>query len=285
MSPIELAPADRLDLAALTALLNTSYADYFVPSQQTADQVASSLHAWDIDLAGSTVAFVDGAAVGVALLGVRGAHGWIGGLGVAPAWRRQGIARRLLMHSQAMARARGLTRLDLEVLTRNTPALALYQELGFSIQRELLVWQRSAAQGALPDPYRKLQPADPAWAVANSPTWHDTAPCWQRAAASLRQLSGDLRAVCITDAEGAPQAYCLFRQPEADQLRLLDVGAAPDANVRRVGRDLLQDFHLRHLGKTVTLVNEPVESGWNPVFVALGYYVVERQHEMRWLVG
>lgn len=285
MSNIELVPASQWGLAELTAVLNAGYADYYVPAQQNEAQVDRVVRAWDIDLAASSVACVGGTAIGVVLLGVRGSRGWIGSLAVVPAWRRQGIGRRLMEHARGLVRARGLETLDLEVLTRNTPALTLYLALGFTIQRELLVWQRPAEQGALPDPFMKPQPLDPAWAVAQSPTWHDTPPCWQREAPSLRRLADDARAVGVTDEEGQPQAYGLFRAPVADQLRLLDVGAAPGANVRRVGRDLLQGFHLRHLGKTVTLVNEPVDSSWNPVFAALGYYVVERQHEMRWRVA
>lgn len=285
MNTIGLVPASRLSLGELTAVLNAGYADYYVPAHQTEAQVARSLRAWDIDLDGSTVACAGGTAVGIVLLGVRGSRGWVGSLAVVPAWRRKGIGQRLMVHVQALARTRGLATLDLEVLTRNAPALALYLALGFSIQRELLVWQRPAAQGALPDPFMKPQPVEPAWAVAQSPSWHNTSPCWQRDAASLRQLVADVQAVAITDDEGVLQAYCLFRGPEVDQLRVLDVGAAPGANVRRVGRELLQGFHLRHLDKTVTLVNEPVESSWNPVFAALGYYVVERQHEMRWMVA
>lgn len=285
MPSIELVPASQVSLSELTAVLNAGYADYFVPAQRTEAQVASSLLAWNIDLDGSTVAYDAGEAVGVALLGVRGSRGWVGSVAVVPASRRQGIGQRLMQYVQRLARTCNLETLDLEVLTRNTPALNLYLGLGFSIQRELLVWQRSAEQGALPDPFHKPQPVDPAWAVAHSPTWHNTAPCWQRAAASMRQLAGDVQAACVADDDGAPQAYCLFRVAEPNQLRLLDVGAAPGANVRSAGRELLQGLHLRHLGTTATLVNEPVESAWNPVFAALGYYVVERQHEMRWRVA
>lgn len=284
MRTIEFVPVSQVDLVELTAVLNTSYADYYVPAQQSEAQVTRVLHAWDIDLDRSAVAYASGTAMGVVLLGVRGVRGWIGSLGVVAAWRRQGIGRRLMEHAQTQARARGLEMLDLEVLTRNTPALTLYLALGFTIQRELLVWQRPAEQGALPDPFMKPQAIDPAWVLTQSPTWHNTPPCWQRDAPSLRRLADDTQAVGVTDGDGKPQAYGLFRALAADQLRLLDVGAAPDANVRRAGRDLLQGFHLRHLGKTVTLVNEPVESSWNPVFAALGYYVVERQHEMRWVV-
>ena len=99
------------------------------------------------------VALVDGAPVGVALLGRRERRGWIGSMGVLPAWRRRGIGRRLLQQVQANARRAGLHAIDLEVLTRNTAALALYEAAGFQIQRELLVWERRAEQGALPDPY------------------------------------------------------------------------------------------------------------------------------------
>ncbi len=194
MNTIELVPASRLSLGELTAVLNAGYADYFVPAHQTEAQVARSLRAWDIDLDGSTVACAGDSAVGIVLVGVRGSQGWIGSLAVVPAWRRHRVGRHLMVHVQALARTRGLATLDLEVLTRNAPALTLYLALGFSIQRELLVWQRPAEQGALPDPFMKLQPIDPAWAVDHSPSWHNTAPCWQRDAASLRQLAADVQA-------------------------------------------------------------------------------------------
>ncbi len=284
MPEIHLVAADRLPLPELTALLNAVYADYAVPVQRSAEQVEAGQRAWDMDLSVSVVALVDGAPVGTALLGRRERRGWIGSMGVLPAWRRQGIGRRLLQQIQANARRASLHAIDLEVLTRNTAALALYEAAGFQIQRELLVWERPAEQGALPDPYFKLQPADVAWVLAQAPTWHDTPPCWQRQAASLRHLSG-LQALAVADASGAPQVYVLFRPPQDGRIRLADIGAAPGHEPRRLGRELLQGFHLRYFGVTVTLVNEPVESAWNRVFVAMGYYVIERQHEMRWLAA
>jgi GNAT superfamily N-acetyltransferase len=283
MPELDFVPAERLSLSELTALLNGVYADYAVPVQRSTAEIETSQRAWDIDLAASVVVRMDAAPVGVALVARRGSCGWLGSMGVLPPWRRQGIGRRLLQEVQATARRAGLLHLDLEVLTRNTAALALYEAAGFQIQRELLVWERRAEQGALPDPYFKLQAADVSWALAQAPTWHDTPPCWQRQPASLRHLA-DLHAVAVADASGERRAYLLFRPPQAGRIRLVDVGAAPGHEPRRLGRELLQGFHLRHFGVSVTLVNEPVESAWNRVFVAMGYYVIERQHEMRWHV-
>ena len=284
MPELDFVAADRLSLRELTALLNAVYADYAVPAQRSAAQVEASHRAFAIDLTASLVACMDGAPVGVALLGVRDRRGWIGSMGVLPAWRRQGIGRRLLQQIQVIARRLGLLHVDLEALTRNTAALALYAAAGFQMQRELLIWERRAEQGALPDPYFKLQAADVGWALQQAPTWHDTPPCWQRQPAALAHLT-DLQAVAVADASGEPQVYLLLRPQQEGRIRLADIGAAPGHEPRRLGRELLQGFHLRHFGVTVTLVNEPVESAWNRVFVAMGYYVIERQHEMRWPTG
>ncbi|MFB9886829.1 ribosomal protein S18-alanine N-acetyltransferase [Balneatrix alpica] len=49
-----------------------------------------------------------------------------------PAFQRQGLARQLLQTAIPWLQQRGVTRLLLEVRASNQPALALYQQLGFS---------------------------------------------------------------------------------------------------------------------------------------------------------
>ncbi|ABS27360.1 GNAT family N-acetyltransferase [Anaeromyxobacter sp. Fw109-5] len=55
---------------------------------------------------------------------------------VADAWQGRGIGARLFRMLIAAARARGITRLEGEVLHENTSALALMERLGFSIRRD-----------------------------------------------------------------------------------------------------------------------------------------------------
>lgn len=54
------------------------------------------------------------------------------GMGIAPEFRGQGIGRRLLDATIDGARAAGLTRIELEVFSSNTNAIALYERYGFA---------------------------------------------------------------------------------------------------------------------------------------------------------
>ena len=60
-------------------------------------------------------------------------EGWIEAVGTLPAWRGQGLASALLVHSMAAFAAEGLDCAGLDVDTQNpTGALRLYENLGFS---------------------------------------------------------------------------------------------------------------------------------------------------------
>jgi ribosomal protein S18 acetylase RimI-like enzyme len=76
----------------------------------------------------------DGEIIGNVTVHRQGAdkRGWfISNLAVHPDHRRRGVARSLLLEGVESARARGATRISLEVRAQNTPARKLYQELGF----------------------------------------------------------------------------------------------------------------------------------------------------------
>jgi ribosomal protein S18 acetylase RimI-like enzyme len=61
---------------------------------------------------------------------------YVDALAVAPDWRRQGIARRLLDEAHAQARTAGLDRLALDTGLQNTGARRLYEAYGFG-EREI----------------------------------------------------------------------------------------------------------------------------------------------------
>ena len=65
-------------------------------------------------------------------------------LGVAPNWRGQGLARKLITHAQDVARAEGANALTLDVVSDNTVAIGLYEQMGFVItmerQSRVLYW-------------------------------------------------------------------------------------------------------------------------------------------------
>jgi predicted GNAT family N-acyltransferase len=127
---------------------------------------ATMVDAWDIDLARSRVALRDDELVGIVNLGVRGDRGWIGGLGVVPAERRNGIGRGLMEGVLAEAPAH----VTLEVLEQNEPAIRLYEELGFTRTRVLEIWSLTAdvpAVEARSSDARPLGQADLPWQRAD----------------------------------------------------------------------------------------------------------------------
>src|SRR5437763_8319457 len=95
---------------------------------------------FDFDLEASRVAYLDGAPVGLANLGLRGAEAWIGGIGVVPAARRSGVGEALMGAVHEQARERGVQRVWLEVIVENTGALALYEKLGYEVVQDVEVW-------------------------------------------------------------------------------------------------------------------------------------------------
>lgn len=62
------------------------------------------------------------------------AHGGALGMGVLPAYRGQGVGRRLLAACIEKAQAKGMTRIELEVRADNQRAIALYERMGFALE-------------------------------------------------------------------------------------------------------------------------------------------------------
>lgn len=69
--------------------------------------------------------------VGIAVAAVHGSAAQLESVIVTPAARRSGIGRSLSFSAVAWAREAGATKLELEVRAANTPAIALYTQLGF----------------------------------------------------------------------------------------------------------------------------------------------------------
>ena len=65
-----------------------------------------------------------------------GRDAYITSVSVLEAWRGEGIAGRLLDQCAGSARAAGFRRLRLEVGTRNSAAIQLYEKFGFAIEDE-----------------------------------------------------------------------------------------------------------------------------------------------------
>jgi GNAT superfamily N-acetyltransferase len=148
---LTLHPASTFPLDALAAALNTAYAGYLVPVQFTPAALEQQVATMDITLDRSLVARgPDDELLGIALLGVRGERGWVGGVGIAQQWRGQGWGAVLMQSLIEQARLLGLRTMQLEVLEQNHVAHQLYLRLGFTDVRLLYIFAGPLARDRLP---------------------------------------------------------------------------------------------------------------------------------------
>lgn len=99
-------------------------------------------------LAGFAAAYVDGQIAAVALGVVERGHLGIFSVATRPAYRRRGLATILMGDLASWAAERGATRAYLQVFSSNSPALRLYERLGFTTLYPY--WYRERALGEPP---------------------------------------------------------------------------------------------------------------------------------------
>ncbi len=136
---IKIHPVSELDIQQFVKALNAAYADYHVPIQLTRHSFLDLADRESVSLDASCAAVENGKIVGMGLLGMRQRRGWIGGMGVIPNYRRQGIGRLIMQALLERAWHLSLGTVQLEVINGNTAAHSLYQSLGFQTRRQLLI--------------------------------------------------------------------------------------------------------------------------------------------------
>jgi ribosomal protein S18 acetylase RimI-like enzyme len=318
-SSLRLEPASQVPVAIRARLINEAYAGYYVPLQVTEDQVSRMDLAYDADLSRSVVAFVGAEPVGLALLGRRDTRGWIHSVGMLPAWRRCGIARAMVAQVIVTAAEAGVGQLSLEVINENTPAIRLYESLGFRPRRELLTWRRTSQEDPLPIPRERLVPADlgelygciASWQtesrVAKSrvpggvggapsqPVLEDELPCWQRQVESFKKLGRNLKGYWLPDEavgrsrrgrnplrlEGDPRVdgCCLVGGSDYG-VSIMAARTRPGADALSRGRVLFEAISAIYPRQTLSMSNVPTDAALCSVLAALRFTVTMRQFEM-----
>jgi GNAT superfamily N-acetyltransferase len=123
----DLRSASAFTDAELAALFTAAYEGYAIPFMVDEPTFAFMVDAFDLDVDQSLVAVKDETAVGLANLGRRGRHTWLGGVGVVQSRRREGIGELLTRSLLDRAAALGATEMGLEVIVENEPAIQLYE--------------------------------------------------------------------------------------------------------------------------------------------------------------
>jgi GNAT superfamily N-acetyltransferase len=272
---LSFAPASSFSLDALGDIFTRSFENYFYPGTTTAAILAARVRAEQIDLHRSLVLRVGEAPAGIALLALRGDRAWCGGFGVMLPLRGRGLAHKLAAAMLDQARQAGARVCELEVLTRNRPALKTYLRAGFQLRRDLQIfeWRRPEQRPEQPaeNPATAFLEAAPERLLGQFAALHPALPAWQRDLPSL--LTRGVRGMARGELEPA-SAYALLTPTPEGGARIEDVGAQ---NVDRAALllSLLQARYTRLFS-----VNEPSDSPLTPAFLAAGFHEVDRQHEL-----
>lgn len=88
------------------------------------------------------VAEEDGRVVGSVMAGYEGHRGWINYLAVAPAARKRGVGRALVLEAERVLRAAGCPKINLQVRPENKETIAFYEAVGFSVEGAVSLGKR-----------------------------------------------------------------------------------------------------------------------------------------------
>lgn len=126
--------AEPNDLDALRDLFNQSLIEGQIDNGDTGEDI-ENLQDWyfsDDGASGFWVAEYEGKVIG--MIGVRSMHddsAEVRRLRVAPAYRRQGVGSRLMEQAVRFCKDQGYLKVRLDVRSERTPAIAMFEKLGF----------------------------------------------------------------------------------------------------------------------------------------------------------
>ncbi|MBN2304742.1 MAG: GNAT family N-acetyltransferase [Anaerolineae bacterium] len=272
--------AADVDFEAFTAAFNLAYSDYHVPISMTPNSFRSLLARDDLDLTASVVALDGDTIVGTGLLGIRIKRGWIGGMGVIPDRRRQGIGRGMMRYLLHQAQTRNLNAVRLEVIEANTGAHALYRQLGFEHQRYLLILERYPAPLSPASQNYAIEEHMPESLLDDYVNFHDVSPnCWQRDLRSLRAIAPHAEGWAAR-ADNAIVGYAIG-WASTYGIRLIDLATDPVGNRAAITQALLTRLHQQYPEAQGNIYNLAEDDPVVPGFEAAGYTVAFRQIEMK----
>lgn len=217
---IEVRPLTGVPFEQIFEAFSLGFSDYVVPFQPSIDALQEMLTRRGFVASLSVGAFDGEQLVGITLNGVDGNRAYDSGTAVIPTHRRRGLSSRMMQLSFSLLAPRTYI---LEVLQQNSPAVALYESLGFAHTRPFQVWSFTAQS---PTRFTELANAD----LDVIRSWCDVEPSWQNDVPSLRRARDSYVVLGTLDA-----AAVLF--PRTGDLPLLAV--APHARKQGLGRQLL----------------------------------------------
>jgi ribosomal protein S18 acetylase RimI-like enzyme len=277
---ILLLPATQVARSDFLTAFNRAYSDYFVPLHFDPPAFDLILERESIRIEASAAALQGDQIVGIGMLGVRGQRAWIGGMGVIPEYRHQGIGRQMMRWLLDQARALGVKRIQLEVITQNAPAIALYGSLGFRHVREMAVLTAEPIANLPSDPPlngTRITAEGPVRLIKLMDQVSEFRTPWQRDRETILQIVDRVDGLLAQESEGTPQGIALWSGAGERAGILALLARTPD-----IGAALLRRIRLALPEASLYYSNVPTEDPLLPMLKQHGFTEVIAQYEMEY---
>lgn len=262
----------------LAAIYNQARIDYIVPMPMNAARLIDYVLLYDVKLEYSAV--VENPAsqpCGIIMLGIRGTRTWITRLGVIPNQRNSGCGRFMMDTMLNVSRQIGASKVQLEVIVGNVPAINLFQRVGFTHVRELLVLRRPPGQPSWSDQYELSQypvmilDRDQ---ILSALVERGSQPAWTEEMDSLLHVK-DLRGLSVTLSDGE-RGWVIF---QIDRFQISHITLSPRASLQ-MAKALLVALHTMFVRYDTKTENIARADPYVKAFEELGYIEVFGRVEM-----
>jgi len=279
IGPILARPVADCTAVEVADAVTRSFEGYLVPLRFTPEAYERRFRAENLDPYASRLYFRAGSLAGVMLVSRRGWTRRVSAMGFVPEARGQGLGRWALGEVIAEARSQGERAVVLEVIEQNTPAVALYDKVGFVARRRLVGYRWGSVPGLdSPGALVEIDPLDFARVVARE--GEPDLP-WMLAAETLSAAAPPARAYRLDD-----RAFVLIGDPAAERLAISALVVPRGHRRQGWGTRLLRALAAAFPGRPL-LISPIVPEDLAPEFFArLGWERQElSQLEMRLEVG
>lgn len=179
------------------------------------------------------------------------------GTGTIKAFRGQGLATKLFKHAIPILKATGIEQYLLEVLQHNSPAVSVYQKLGFEISREFNYFIQERKQVNLKRPasdtsYR-IQPISLATCRQLS-KFGDVSPSWQNTFDAIERKPDDFK-IFAAQLNQKIVGYCILEVRSGD---LSQFAVAKNHRRKGVGSLLFQEALNWNQNDSIKIINAEV---------------------------
>lgn len=285
----ELKTVASVNFEAYVDAFNLAYSDYFVPMNLSIETMQSLIEREDISLDDSLVAVDGKRIIGMCMLAIRGKRGWIGGMGVIPDYRRQGIARNIMANLLDRAKACGLRDTYLEVITQNVGAYALYEDIGFRKTRILAILDRGS-QDSIDSPANgyMIQTVDATTVFPLFNDFHDSPLPWQRSFETIQYFALNTPLICTVITTKADTETILgyaLAWISSQRIQYIDVAVDPKVPLREeIGVTLIEQLHQKYPNASGGIVNIGEDDVMLQPMQSVGYRQTLRQYEMHYAI-